>query len=45
MTRVMGNMGIIRQIEHFLKVLIIWRVGVGVLKVCGAQHKMGGNLG
>jgi hypothetical protein len=45
MTSGRGNMRIFRQIGHFSKVLVVWGDGVGVLTVCGARRKTGGNLG
>jgi hypothetical protein len=38
-------MEMFRHIGHFSKVLVVWGAGVGVLAVCGASCKMGGNLG
>jgi hypothetical protein len=45
MTRGRGNMRIFHQIGHFSKVLVVWSAGVGVLAICGASCKTGGNLG
>jgi hypothetical protein len=45
MTRGRGIMGIFRQNEHFLKVLVVWGAKVQVLIVRGAIRRKTGSSG